>query len=215
MGTTAIEERPYTDIESFDTLATATSILEENLTKDSIFQIDDNSFQDLELVLNEINMEQFDIYVSSYIKNYVKGCGFNKLNLKEKSDCDEICVTYLTENKSNAIYYLPCNYDAGIIGASFSPNCNSLIVCSSYDGSDFDDYYENRAEFYLFNIEGTDGLNSINPLYMYETKEWSISDYVWINNNKIGLKMYSENRWGDGSQVDYKYFEALIPDETK
>ena len=185
--------------------------IQEISKMDSIIDIAENSFRNLELNLVDISEDEFNNYVNSYISNNLNDCGFDKLNLNEETDCDEICETYLSEINSNKKLYLPCDYDAGILGASFSQNCNKLIVCSSYDGPDFDDYYENRAEFYLFKLVGTGGLNSLQAFLKFATKEWSIEDYVWINDNEIGLKLYSDHRWGDGSQLEYQYFRAYIP----
>lgn len=105
---------------------------------------------------------------------------------------------------------MPSDYDAGIQDMLFSPNCNQLIVCSSYDGPDYDNYYENRAEFYLFKIAGNQGLDSVKPYLRYSTKKWSIDDITWVDDNVIALKLYDEQRWGDGTGVNYKYFKASL-----
>ncbi len=182
---------------------------------DSIIQLNYELFQNLELTLTEIDKNKFNDALSSYIQNNRKSCSFKSLNLTQKSDCDEICIDYLSENNSNKIVYLPCSYDAGIIGASFSPNCKKLIVCSSYDGTDFDNYYENRAEIYLFKIIDSTGINSIKPVFKFSTKDWSIDNYCWISENKIALKIYTEDRRGDESNQKYKYYQTNIPDKKK
>lgn len=176
-----------------------------------IVEIDYSDFQEMELNLFGMTKEKFESYLSTEISDrYINDCSLGDLNLKSHSDCDQVCETYLTEFDSNDRMYLPADYDAGILGASFSPDCKNLIVYSTYDGPDYHNYYENRAEFYVFKIVGTHGLRSLQPTFKFSMKDWSIKNLVWINNNEIGLKLYSESRFGDGSQLDFKYFKADI-----
>jgi hypothetical protein len=56
----------------------------------------------------ELTKERCNNYLSNYEKNYFEVCKFSALNLKEDSDCDEICETYLIETSSSKKMYLPC-----------------------------------------------------------------------------------------------------------
>jgi hypothetical protein len=178
--------------------------------QDSTLWLDHSLFKDLKLTFRDISEKQFDEYLS---EDTPEDCQFSDLNLKADHFCDEICVTILKEVHSHQRMFLPCSYDSGILNLSFSPDCQKLMVCSSYDGPDFENYYDHRAEFYVFGISGSDGLNSLSPLFQFATKEWSIDKLVWINSHTIGLKIYTEQRTGDGSQTNYQYVETTIPSE--
>jgi hypothetical protein len=125
-------------------------------------------------------------------------------------DCNEICQTYLVEKATNKKLLLPSIYDSGVLKMLLSPTCNQLIVCSSYDGSDFGNYYENRAEFYVLNIDKTIGLKAIKPGFSFYTKDWSIDDIIWINEKTIALKTYEENKSEDEDSIKYKYFKTTF-----
>jgi hypothetical protein len=112
------------------------------------------------------------------------------------------------EKATNKWALIPSDYDGGILGMSLSPKCNQLMVCSSYDGPEYDKYYEYRAEFFVFNVTTGNGLKGIKPAFKYYTKDWSIDDFVWVNDKTIALKTYAERRWGDDSGGHYKYFKA-------
>lgn len=187
----------------------------DSLTTEYFTVVQNQKFQEADLNLVPITEDEFNKQEVNYIRNSFKNCDFGYLNLTEETECDEICETYLIERESNRRMYLPCNYDAGIIGASFSPNCNQLIVCSTYDNSYYDNYYNNRAEIYLYQIVGNDGLNSLKSTYQFSFKEWSIDHYVWMNNSEIGLMLYSEDRSGDGRNMKFQYFKASIVEVVK
>ena len=136
--------------------------------------------------------------------------GFQKLRLEEITKCDQICETYLLDTLTGKTMWLPTNYDQGILGIEFSPSGKQFVVFSSYDGLDFENYYDYRAEFFVFNIvEGT-GLDAIQISFNYVTTDWSIDDVTWVGGNKLAIKIYTENRWGDGSQLGFKYLITEI-----
>lgn len=197
-------------VQAKTTVEISTNKSQGTVTEDSIVHLDYNLFEEIDLVFNHFTEIQFNTQLSERIKQN-DHCSFKYLNLEVESHCDEICETYVKEIGGNTIMYLPNDYDAGILGMSFSPNCKSLIICSSYDGPDFDNYYENRAEVYLFKIEGTDGVKSLKPAFRFSSKEWSIEDYTWISDTELGLKIYEEPRWGDGSHLDFNYFKIALP----
>jgi hypothetical protein len=137
--------------------------------------------------------------------HFIKSSGLNVRHI-----CDEVCETYLDEKSSNRILLMPSGYDAGILAMSFSPGCNKLLVCSSYDGADYANYYEDRAVIFVFKITKEYGLKGIQPACKFFTKDWSIADIVWINNKTIALKIYEEQHGGDGIDVHYRYFKMEL-----
>ena len=184
--------------------------IEKKIVSDSLILYNDSLYSDLELNFTKISMSEFQ----SYKRNYKTKCDLDSgnfisgSNLYVKHDCYEICETYLAERTTNRKMLMPSNYDAGILTMLLSPNCNKLIVCSSYDGPDFGNYYEDRAEIFVFKVNTGTGLKEIIPDFKYYTKDWSIEDLIWVNDKTIAIKIYEENRWGDGSGVNYKYFKA-------
>lgn len=179
-------------------------------SSDSLILADYASFHDLELNLIEISRNEFQ----NYKNNYKTGCDLDSgdfisgSGLYVSHNCDEICETYLAEKNSGRRMLMPSDFDAGILSMLLSPNCRQLIVCSSYDGPDYVNYCENRAEFYVFTITLEKGLDGIVPASKYFTKDYSIDDLTWVTDNTIALKVYEEQRWGDGSGLNYTYFKA-------
>ncbi|MBK9425506.1 MAG: hypothetical protein IPN54_15465 [Bacteroidetes bacterium] len=101
---------------------------------------------------------------------------------------------------------LPSDYDSGILGMLFSPSCKQLLVYSSYDGPDFDKYYDHRAELFIFSIAHGEGLNGIRQKLQYYTKSWSIESIVWVNEKTIALKVYEGEKHGDDAMNKFKYY---------
>ncbi len=186
-------------------------IEQTTIKKDSTLLVDYNLFKEVGLVLNEISKTQFN----AYLTNEQSECQMSDFGIIEESECNEICETYLIDSVSKKRMLMPSDYDAGIIGILLSSNCHQLIVYSSYDGPDYDDYYMNRAEFYLFKMDKNKGLDGVQPFLKYSTKHWSIEDIAWVNDKKIALKLYHEQRWGDGSGLNYKYFQASFVNKRK
>jgi hypothetical protein len=137
--------------------------------------------------------------------NFISGT-----NLKIVHHCNEICEPYLAEVNSNRKFLLPCNYDGGVGGVVFSPDCNQVLVFSSYDGSDYVDYYEYRSEIYIFSLQNTTNLNGIKPALAFAEKRWSIEEVVWLNNHSVALKVFSNDRRGDGSNLKFQYLKAEV-----
>ncbi len=178
----------------------------------SITILEDFSFINLELDLKEITKDDYERYTKAYkTKCIVESGGFiSEYGLSVSRNCKEICETYLVENKSGKKMLLPSNYDTGILGLLLSPSCNQFIIYSSYDGPDYENYYSNRAEIIGFNITNDKGLKAIKSSFEYYSKDWSIDNLTWINDKSIALKIYEENRWGDGSGMHYKYFKTNL-----
>ncbi len=124
------------------------------IVSDSLVIFDDSLFADLELIFIEISKNEFQSYKQKYkvecvidSGQFIRGSG-----LYVSRNCDEICETYLVERTTHRKMLMPSNYDAGIINMLLSTTCKQLIICSSYDGPDFGDYYEYRAEIFLFSV---------------------------------------------------------------
>lgn len=184
--------------------------VERKIVSDSLILYDDSLYNNLELNFTEISKNEFE----SYKRTYKTRCVLDSGNFISGSDlyvghnCDKICETYLSERATNRKMLIPSNYDSGILSMLLSPECNKLVICSSYDGSDYENYYEERAEIFVFNVTTGIGLKGIKPDLKYYTKDWSIEDLTWVNGKTIVLKIYEENRWGDGSGISYKYLKA-------
>ena len=182
---------------------------QNKINYDSLILYEDSLFVDIDSIFQEIPLSEFQRYKNNYklsceidSGHFIKGSGLNVLHV-----CDEVCDTYLEEKSSNKILLMPSGYDAGILAMSLSQDCNKLLVCSSYDGPDYADYYEDRAVVIIFKISKEYGLKGIQPAFKFFTKDWSIADIVWVNNKTIALKIYEEQHGEDGIDIQFKYFK--------
>lgn len=181
---------------------------QNKINYDSLILFEDSLFVDIDSIFQEISLSEFQRCKNDYKLNceidsghFIKGSGLNVIHV-----CDEVCDTYLEEKSTNKILLMPSGYDAGILSMSISPACKKLLVCSSYDGPDYANYYEDRAAIFVFKITKEFGLKGIQPACKFFTKDWSIADIVWVNNKTIALKIYEEQHEGDGIDVQFKYF---------
>lgn len=133
---------------------------------------------------------------------------FKKRGLTLKSYCDQVCESYLIEDKTDKKLWLPASFDQGILGITFSPSKDYLMVFSSYDRPDYDNYYEYRADIFIYKITKSKGLELLDFYFNFYTKDWSIEDIVWIDNSSIALKIYEEGRFGNGENLRFKYFKT-------
>jgi hypothetical protein len=186
--------------------------LNQQINYDSLILFDDSLFVNLDSIFQEISSDKFHRCKENYklsceidSGHFIKGSG-----LKVRHVCDEVCDTYLEEKSSNRILLMPSGYDAGILAMSLSPTCNKLLVCSSYDGPDYANYYEDRAVIFIFHLSKEYGLKGIQPVCKFFTKDWSIADIVWINNKIIALKIYNEQQGVDGNDVHYRYIKMEL-----
>ncbi|MDF3026024.1 MAG: hypothetical protein K0S23_331 [Fluviicola sp.] len=175
---------------------------------DSLIVLDDSLFSDMKLVFHEISGNEFQSYKRRYKANCVLDAGhfISGSGLFVRNDCNEICETYLVEKTTNRKMLIPSAYDAGILNMLLSQTCTQFMVCSSYDGPDFEDYYENRAELYLFKILKETGLKGVKPAGQFYTKDWSIEDFTWVSDKAIALKVYE----GNGSDANYRYLKTHL-----
>ena len=183
--------------------------LNQQINYDSLILFEDSLFVNSDSIFQEMSLSEFQGYKNNYklsceidSGHFIKGSGLNVLHV-----CDEVCDTYIEEKSSNKILLMPSGYDAGILAMSLSQDCNKLLVCSSYDGPDYADYYEDRAVVIIFKISKEYGLKGIQPAFKFFTKDWSIADIVWVNNKTIALKIYEEQHGEDGIDIQFKYFK--------
>ena len=196
---------------STDTTRTENIIeTERKSVSDSLIIPYDTLFSDMNIVFTEISKKQFQSYSDKYkisceidSGQFIKGS-----EIYVRHDCNEICETSLCEKATNRRMAVPTDYDAGILSMLFSPSCSQLLICSSYDGPDFENYYSHRAEIFVFTVSTGNGLHGIKPSLKFYTKDWSIDDIIWVNDKTIALKVYEERRQGDGSSNNYKYYKT-------
>ena len=184
----------------------------KKIVKDSLIILDDSLFTDIKLKLIEISKDDFQYYKKSYKTNCEidSGGSISGAGLHIVHDCNEICDTYLAEDSTNRKLLLPSGFDAGVMWMLLSPSCNQMIIGSSYDGPDFEEYYNYRSEFSVFNINAIQGLKGVYPKFDFNSKNWSIDDVTWIDENSIALKTYS-GRHSDNENVSkFKYFKAIF-----
>ncbi|MEO1434866.1 MAG: hypothetical protein AAFV80_04975 [Bacteroidota bacterium] len=182
----------------------------EQWVNDTIRYISYAAYDDLKLDLQPITETTFNKQVAAYMTTQFAGCGFDRLRLTEFDDCNEVCESWVRDTEGRRFYW-PSDYDAGIRGGAFSPDCKRYFVFSTFDGPDFDSYYEHRAQLFIFDIKGRDGVNSLQPAYRYVTTTWSIDDMTWVNNSEISLKVYSGAYWTEGEELEYSFYKAILP----
>gem|GEM_PF-1711406 len=182
-------------------------------SKDSVVFFSYSLFSDLNSESIEISKNLYELYwknckctCSIDSNGFIKGKG-----LIFSHDCNEICQSFLTDNKDGVKLILPSDYDAGIIGLDISPSCNQFIVYSSYDGPDYTEYYNYRAEVFGFSISQGQGLKAIKPSFKFYTTDWSIEEVIWISDVEIAFKTYAESRTTKNQDnLNYKYFKTKL-----
>jgi hypothetical protein len=179
---------------------------------DSLIWYNDSLYSDLELNFTEISKNEFQSYKRKYKTSCILDSGqfISGSDLYVIQDCKGICETYLAERNTNSKMLLPSTYDAGILKMLLSPSCNQLLVCSSYDGPDYGNYYEYRAEIFLFNVSKGIGLKGITPALNYYTKDWSINNLTWVDENTIALELYNGTRTDNDENSKFRYFKSNL-----
>jgi hypothetical protein len=215
-----INNEPQVDLTVRTNSDTSKHIIENHITQneiipdDSVIVFNDSLFVDLNPDLVEISEDDFEYFKYNYKGTcvmepggFIRGSGLSFTN-----NCDEICEAYLVEKETGRRLYLPSGYDAGITDILISSTCDQLIVCSSFDGPDYVNYYRHRSELFVFNIALGNGINGITPAYKHYATDWSISDMIWVSDKAIALKTYEDDSYGDNSHLRYKYYKLnLIP----
>lgn len=74
------------------------------------------------------------------------------------------------------------------------------MVCSSYDGSDYDNYYDFRADINIYKITDPHAINGVLP--------YLTDDIVWGDKNTLALKVYTKNRTDNGKNLNFKYLKT-------
>ena len=115
------------------------------------------------------------------------------------------CDDYLLDHETDVKMSFSAAFDAGILAFLLSPSNDFLLIGSSYDGPDYDNYYDFRAEILLYKIEKGKGLRGIKPYRFFNTEDWSIEDVLWIDDGSIALKVYEGE-----SREAFKYLKARV-----
>lgn len=121
------------------------------------------------------------------------------------------CSDYLLEYTTDQKFLLPCSYDGGVQSLSFSPSGRLFFVSSSYDGPDYDSFYNYRSEIYVFQIPDKGNLENLRLIDFSLLTQWSIEEVHWLDENVLGLKVYTGNRPPSESadeQEGYSYLKA-------
>lgn len=207
---------------SFDTLKIIPidSLVDQKIvSNDSIIFFEESLFADLELDFKEISEKDYIQFEKQYKTvctldsgDNIRGSFIYGSGIYSDLECDgiSVCEKYLIEKATNKRLFLNTSFDRVVTGVFVGPSCDKMIFYSTYDGPDYNNYYDHRAEFFIMSVNTNNGLNGIKPFYKYYTNDWSIEDLCWVNDKSIALKIYEENRWGDGSRVKYKYFKTDI-----
>lgn len=165
-----------------------------------------------ELNLIEISKNEFQSYKGKYKTSCVLDSGqfISGSDLYIIQGSKETGETYLAERKTNRRMLMPSSYDAGILKMLLSPSCSQLVVCSSYDGADYANYYEYRAEVLLFHVSTGIGLKGITPARNYYTKNWSINDLTWVDEHTVAIELYNGTRTGNDENLKFRYFKSNL-----
>ena len=164
---------------------------------------------------DSLNIDVTLIEISkSIFENYDKNKFHSKQRLEKigfsiEHNCNEICETYLVDNNTQQKMPLLSSFDAGILDLILSRSTKHFITYSSYDGPDYTDYYGHRSEFTLYRIKKQKKNTKIEERLFGFSKNWSIARIVYISDNYIALKLYEE-RYGDGTDLNYKYFKLRL-----
>lgn len=124
--------------------------------------------------------------------------------------CDEICEDYLIHQ--NDTISLHCDFDQGIKGLQFSPSGSVFISHSSYDGPDYDHFYSQRSEIFLYSLKAVDGVLSVDSLSRWTSEEYSIARAIWMDNKQIVLELYSGHRTIAGVDGAHTYGMLSLED---
>lgn len=181
-------------------------------TDNTLQYFTDSIYKKIDLNFSEISQSEFQSYQQKYKTDCMLDSGtfIKGTDIYITRSCDEVCDTYFVEKKTGNKRLVPSTYDGGVQGILLSPTYDQLLVFSCYDGPDYGNYYEERAEFFIFNINRRIGLNGITPASSYYTKDWSIEDATWIDNKTIAFKIYEGQRGDVLSNGDFKYVKAIV-----
>lgn len=123
------------------------------------------------------------------------------------SFCGEgMCEDFLLDTVSDTKMLLPAGFDAGLLGFQLSPGADYLLIYSSYDGPDYENYYYFRSTFSVYHIAKGKGLAGLEADIRFETGDWSIEEMVWMDDRSLGLKVYRGNRTGAGIEGGFEYY---------
>ncbi len=200
-------------VQAKDTTIQLHTSVQAVMYQDSIVYPDVKQFKQLRQKLTSISQRQYE----DIKKRQTIGCDMDSngfmvgKGLRYHQTCDEVCESYLTDEQSGIRMFIPSNYDGGISGMLLSPQCKKFAVYSSYDGTDYSNYYEYRSEFYTFQVLDGKGIQVMQPAFVYHTKSFSIAEIIWVDENTLALKTYRADRYAAGkTDVAFQYYQALL-----
>lgn len=173
----------------------------------------------LEMKWKETNAKAFEAHTVDYNKSLrkhpemgVDSAGYIPLlGLMMDHQCDQICETFLVDTATNTSLYLPSNYDQGLMGFLISPSRKWVVLYSSYDGPDYVNYYDYRAEVIIYKIDKKKkGLEVLKLYGSYTTTEWSICDMVWTKNDGLAAQTYRDGVNEASTNNAYEWFESSV-----
>lgn len=181
---------------------------------DSASSEDSIAFVEVEWFV-EVDSELIEIKEAAFLEassRAVRKPIFERKQLDLVHRCEEICESWLMDVKRSHQLILPSSFDQGILGLEFAPNELGFLLYSSYDGPDFQNWIDHRAELFVFTIGAEEGIESIHPAFMWYTSEWSIDQVHYLDTQTLALKVYSEARTGaNENALAYRYFKLVLP----
>lgn len=202
-----------TSVDAKDTTIQLQASGQEVMYKDSLIDPFGQQFKQVHPKMTTISQKKYQ-----ELQQQINACAsdtgafFASKGLRYHQSCDEVCVSFLTDLKNGIRMVVPSNYDEGISGIIVSPECNKLGVYSAYDGTDYSNYYEQRSEFYTFQVREGKGIQVLLPDMVYFTKSFTIEEMFWANENTVILKTYAGDRQQvNADKLNYRYYQATLP----
>lgn len=209
------EAKEHNSIRTIDTTATSQASAQQVMFKDSIIDPFSQHFKPVKLKLTTISSKKYQELQQQQTNACASDTGafFASKGLRYHQSCHEVCVSFLTDLKNGVRMVVPSTYDGGITAMVVSPHCTRLVVHSAYDGTDYSNYYEERSEFYTFQVLEGKGIQVLQPEMMYFTKSFTIEEMFWTNDNTLLLKTYAGDRQQDNEgKLKYLYYQATLPE---
>ena len=179
--------------------------------------LSDDLFKDMSINQKEISKSDF----KKHVDNYKPSCAINKDHLiKGKGlevyfDCDPpACLTGIVEekNREGKRLMLATRFEDGEVMMRMSPSCNRFITFFSFlsffeSEPDLDNY---GSELFTYKLTKDAGLKSIVPSLKHYIKDWLIDDLVWIDDNSVAVKTYTQKSYRESDFDEYTYFELTL-----
>jgi hypothetical protein len=127
------------------------------------------------------------------------------------SNCGEgACSAWLLDFETDKKMPVPSSYDSGLTGLLMSTTGKYMLIYSSYDGDDYINYYSHRSEFTIYAVGAHKDIEGLKVYRNFISKDWFVEEIVWDNDTTLVLKVYTENKTGNGDGLQYKYYKTVI-----